>query len=586
MRTPDWIVLILSLVLIVGYGLYKGRGSRTIRGYLLADKSMPWWAMGLSIMATQASAITFIGTTGQAYVDGMRFVQFYFGLPLAMVIISAIVVPYFHKAKVVTAYEFLEQRFDAKTRLAASLVFLIQRGLGVGLALYAPAVVLSVILGWSERATVLIMAGIVVSYAVPGGIKAVTWTDVQQMILIFLGVAGAFLTAVFLLPREVSFGDALYLAGVSGKLNVVDLSFDPRNRYTLWSGLIGGMFLALSYFGCDQSQVQRYLTGKSITHSRISLMFTAWVKVPLQFFILLTGALVFVFYQFEKPPMLFNKSEAARIEQVLLSQGSGGQAGANPLSGQYQEALRRYDQALDERREAAQRLLQARRNGGVSNSGAETKELRDANRTVEAARQQGVQVLRQVNSGKEYDDTNYIFLGFVTKYFPVGAVGLIIAAIFAAAMSTISAELNSLATTTMIDIYRRHIKREATEIHYVRVAKMATAFWGVYAAVFASFGGRLGSLIEAVNRVGSLFYGSLLGVFVLAFGFPRATGTGAFAGLMAGEIAVLLTSQLTGISYLWYNVVGCVVVVVVGLLVSSAIGKVRPRSQLTDPAAL
>ena len=590
MRTLDWIILILSLVLIVGYGLYKGRGSGTIQGYLLADKSMPWWAMGLSIMATQASAITFVGTTGQAYVDGMRFVQFYFGLPLAMVIISAIVVPYFHKARVVTAYEFLEQRFDAKTRLAASIVFLIQRGLGVGLALYAPAVVLSVILGWSERATVLIMAGIVVSYAVPGGIKAVTWTDVQQMILIFLGIAGAFLTAVLLLPSEVSFGDALYLAGASGRLNAVDLSFDPNNRYTLWSGLIGGMFLALSYFGCDQSQVQRYLTGKSIAHSRTSLIFNAIVKVPLQFFILLTGAMVFVFYQFEKPPMLFNKAEATKFEQALLNQGvegppigsgpqGGGQAGASPVSEQYQEALRQYDQALEQRQDVARRLLEARRNGvppregsgaqgGSGNSGASPEELRAANRGVEDARKRGIQVLREVNGGKDYDDTNYIFLTFVTRYFPVGAVGLIIAAIFAAAMSTISAELNSLATITMMDIYRRHFRREASETHYVRVAKTATAFWGLYAAVFASFGGRLGSLIEAVNMVGSLFYGSLLGVFVLAFGFPRVTGTGAFVGMIVGEIAVLLTSWLTGISFLWYNVVGCVVVVAVGVAVS------------------
>ena len=557
MRFLDWIILVLSLVFIVGYGLYKGRGSGTIQSYLLADKSMPWWAMGLSIMATQASAITFIGTTGQAYVDGMRFVQFYFGLPLAMIIISAIVVPYFHKARVVTAYEFLEQRFDAKTRLAASIIFLIQRGLGVGLALYAPAVVLSVILGWSERVTVVIMAGVVVSYAVPGGIKAVTWTDVQQMLLIFLGIAGAFATAVWLLPSEVSFGDALYLAGASGRLNAVDFSLDPNNRYTVWSGLIGGMFLMLSYFGCDQSQVQRYLTGKSVGHSRTSLIFNAIVKVPLQFFILLTGTMVFVFYQFEKPPMLFNKTAAARIEAVE----------PGPVSQQYQEARQKYDQALETRTTLAHRLLEERRNGN-GDPAAAASYLRAANRAVEDARRQGIEVLRQTNGGRDYDDTNYIFLTFVTTHFPVGAVGLIIAAIFAAAMSTISAELNSLATTSMIDIYRRHLRRDATERHYVLFAKTATAFWGAYAATFAFFGGRLGSLIEAVNIVGSLFYGSLLGVFVLAFGFPSVTGTAAFVGLIVGEIAILLTSQLTGISFLWYNVVGCVVVVVTGLLLS------------------
>ena len=554
MRTLDWMVLIFSLVLIIGYGLYKGRGSGTIQSYLLADKSIPWWAMGLSIMATQASAITFIGATGQAYVDGMRFVQFYFGLPLAMIIISATIVPYFHKARVVTAYEFLEQRFDAKTRLAASIIFLIQRGLGVGLALYAPAVVLSVILGWSERVTVLIMAGVVVSYAVPGGIKAVTWTDVQQMMLIFLGILGAFFAAVWLMPSDVSFGDALFLAGASGKLNVIDFSLDPNNRYTVWSGLIGGMFLALAYFGCDQSQVQRYLTGKSVGHSRTSLMFNAIAKVPLQFFILLTGAMVFVFYQFEAPPMLFNKAAETRIEQ----------SADGLVSEQYQAALRQHDEALVERRTAAYRLLEARRNG----AGADPAELRDANRAVEAARREGMRAVEQTGDGRAYDDTNYIFMTFVTTYFPVGAVGLIIAAIFAAAMSTISAELNSLATTSMIDIYRRHFRRDATERHYVLFAKSATAFWGAYAATFAFFGGRLGSLIEAVNLVGSLFYGSLLGVFVLAFGFPSVTGTGAFTGLVVGEIAILATHWLTGISFLWYNVIGCVVVIVTGLLVS------------------
>ncbi len=321
MRLADWIVLVASLVLIVGYGLYRSRGAMTMRGYMLADRSMPWWAMGLSIMATQASAITFIGTTGQAYVDGMRFLQFYFGLPIAMIVISATVVPFFHRAKVITAYQFLETRFDAKTRLATSIVFLIQRGLGVGLALYAPAVVLSVILGWNERITVLIMAVIVLSYAVPGGIKAVTWTDVQQMVLIFLGLVFAFVTAIVLMPADVSMGDALYLAGVSGKLNAVDLTFDLSNRYNLWSGLIGGTFLALAYFGCDQSQVQRYLTGKTIAHSRISLIFNAIAKLPLQFFILLTGAMVFSFYMFERPPMLFNRSEAARV-------GTGGRHAA------------------------------------------------------------------------------------------------------------------------------------------------------------------------------------------------------------------------------------------------------------------
>jgi Na+/proline symporter len=564
MRILDWVVLIVSLIVIVGYGLHKSRGKQTIRDYILAGKSMPWWAMGLSIMATQASAITFIGTTGQAYVDGMRFVQFYFGLPLAMVILSATVVPFFHRARVVTAYEFLEQRFDSKTRVAAAIVFLIQRGLGVGLALYAPAVVLSVIFGWSERITVLIMVVIVLSYAVPGGVKAVTWTDVQQMMLIFFGVIVAFLTALYLMPAEVSFGDALYLAGVSGKLNAVDLSFDLQNRYNLWSGLIGGMFLALSYFGCDQSQVQRYLTGKSIAHSRISLLFNAFVKVPLQFFILLTGAMVFTFFIFEKPPMLFNRVEASKVET----------AAAEPQT-EYRAALEKYDQAFEDRRQIAQQMVATRRNPPAGAVAINPSELTAANRAVNEARREGIEALQKASPGTAYDDTNYIFLTFVTRYFPVGLVGLVIAAIFAAAMSTISAELNALASTTVMDIYRRFLHRHGEDRHYVRAAKTATVFWGVYAGVFAFFGGRLGSLIEAVNMVGSLFYGSLLGVFVLAFGFPRATGTGTFIGLIAGEIAVILTSRLTGISYLWYNVVGCVVVVLVGLIASEFAGTRR-----------
>ncbi len=536
MRALDWLVLGGSLVFIVLYGLYKGRGSGTVASYLLANRSMPWWAMGLSIMATQASAITFIGTTGQAYADGMRFVQFYFGLPLAMVILSATAVPFFHRSGVYTAYEYLERRFDGKTRTLTAVVFLIQRGLGVGVALYAPAVVLSVIFGWSDRWTVLLMGGLVIAYTVLGGIRAVTWTDVQQMAIMFLGIAGAFASVIFLLPREVSFGDALALAGAAGKLNAVDLSFDWRNRYNLWSGLIGGMFLALSYFGCDQSQVQRYLTGKSVRHSRVSLIFNAVMKVPMQFLILLTGALVFVFFLFEAPPMLFDRAERERVEGTE----------------RYREAEARYREAFEERRAAARRFA-ARRDA------ASAEEFREARRRFEAARAEGIRLI-----GGPYNDTNHVFLTFVTRYLPPGLVGLILAAIFAAAMSTMSAELNSLATASVIDLYRRHVRREAPDAHYVRVSRLATAFWGAYAMTFALFGRRLGSLIEAVNLVGSLFYGPVLGVFVLAFFAPRANGRGACAGLALGLATVWWMNWHTQVSYLWYNVAGCLVVVAVG----------------------
>lgn len=536
MRTLDWVVLGGSLVFIVLYGLYKGRGSGTVSSYLLADKSMPWWAMGLSIMATQASAITFIGTTSQGFVDGMRFVQFYFGLPLAMVILSATVVPFFHRAGVYTAYEYLEQRFDAKTRTLTSIVFLIQRGLGVGVALYAPAVVLSILLGWPDRWTVLAMGLLVIIYTVIGGIKAVTWTDVQQMTIMFIGMGTAFTAAILMLPKGVGFGDALYLAGVSGKLNAVDLSFDWRNRYNIWSGLIGGLFLALSYFGCDQSQVQRYLTGKSIRHSRISLIFNATVKVPMQFIILLTGVLVFVFFLFEPPPMLFDRAARDQVENTA----------------EYHAIDARYRDTFLARRAAAEDLVRSR-------DAASRERYQASRKSLDAVRAEGIRL-----TGREYNDTNYIFLTFVTRYLPAGIVGLIMAAIFAAAMSTISAELNSLATSTVIDLYRRLLRPGAPDRHYVIVSRVATAFWGAYAVGFALFGKRLGSLIEAVNMVGSLFYGSMLGVFVLAFGVRRANGNGAVAGLLAGLATVWWASRYTEISYLWYNVLGCLVVVAVG----------------------
>jgi Na+/proline symporter len=558
MRTLDWIVLAAAIVAIVVYGLYKGRRSRTTTEYLLAGRSVPWWAMGLSIMATQASGITFIGTTGQAYTDGMRFIQFYFGLPLAMVILSATLVPLFRRSGVFTAYEYLERRFDRKTRALTSIVFLIQRGLGVGLALYAPAVVLSVMLGWSEQWTILIMGVLMVGLTVFGGIKAVTWTDVQQMGIIFLGLFVSLGVAVLMLPPEVSFRDALYLAGVSGKLNTVDFSFDWRTRYNLWSGLIGGMFLALSYFGCDQSQVQRYLTGRSVSESRISLIFNAIIKVPMQFIVLLTGAMVFVFFVFEPPPMLFHRVERERV--AALSE--------------YRQVEANYQNAVSYRREAAHRLLGSR-------DPAARQGYLDAQRRFDAARKEGMQLAERSAGGREYNDTNYVFLTFVTSYLPAGLVGLILAAILVA--STISAELNSLAASTVLDLYRQHWRPAAPDRHYVFVSRLATAFWGLYAVAFASFAGRMGSLIEAVNMVGSLFYGSVLGVFVLAFGVKRANGNGACLGLLAGLATVWWISRNTSISYLWYNVSGCLVVVAVGLLFSGSAARSTPSTGAVSP---
>jgi len=524
------------LVFLVSYGLWRGRGSTDTQQYMLAGKSMPWYAMGLSIMATQASAITFISTTAQAYVDGMRFVQFYFGLPLAMVILSATAVPIFHRAKVYTAYEYLEHRFDAKTRLLVTIIFLISRGLGAGLALSAPAIVLSVVLGWPFGVTIMIMGGLVVLYTTLGGIKAVTWADVQQMAVIMLALVAALVVAITMLPADVSFLDALKLAGAAGKLNAVTTTFDWNDRYNIWSGLIGGMFLALAYFGTDQSQVQRYLTGKSIGQSRLGLLLTAMAKVPMQFFILFIGAMVFVVFLFVRPPLVF---QPVVMEQVQSSP-------------QYAAIENRYEQAFAQRQAAARRI--------VASDSAALRDFRSAQKDFDAARADALKVA-------DTSDTNYIFLSFVTHYLPVGIVGLVIAVIFTSAMWAIFGEVNSLDTVTVIDIYKRHLVKNSSDKHYLVASRFATVFWGIYAVVFASTASGFGALIEAVNQVGSLFYGGMLGVFVLAFFVKRCTATGAFVGVLAGEAAIFTTARFTQ-AFLWYNVIGCLVTIGVAWLVS------------------
>ena len=547
MRPLDWTVMFAWLAFIVSYGLYRGRGSSTVNKFLLAGKSMPWYAMGLSIMATQASAITFISTTGQAYVDGMRFVQFYFGLPLAMLILSATAVPIFHRSGVYTAYEYLERRFDAKTRALVSGIFLIQRGLAAGLSLYAPAVVLSIVLGWSDRLTAVLMGVLIVTYTAYGGIKAVTWADVPQMMLIFAGLWISLFMALHLLPAGVSFHDAVSLAGAAGRLNAVTLHFDWNDRYNLWSGLLGGMFLALAYFGCDQSQVQRYLSGKSIEQSRLSLIFNAMAKVPMQFFILFIGAMVFVFFIFMRPPVLFQPVELANLH---------GDSRLPAIEQQYEAAFAR-------RKSAAEEYVRSRDGADPAARKAILNRFQSAEHDLNAAHAAGEQLV-----GKDFDDTNYIFLSFVTHYLPAGLVGLLIAVIFSAAMSSTSGEINALATVTVIDIYRRHINRSAPDHHYLTASRVATVFWGIVAVGFAQYGRNFGALIQAVNIIGSLFYGGLLGVFVLAFFFKSVGSNGAFFGVLAGEAAIFAANFFTKISFLWFNVIGCVVVVAVGIAVS------------------
>ncbi len=526
MRPLDWVVLAATLAFIVLYGLWRSRGASSTSQYLLAGKSMPWYAMALSIMATQASAITFISTTGQAYVDGMRFVQFYFGLPLAMIVISITAVPIFHRAGVFTAYEYLEKRFDTKTRLLVSIIFLLQRGLAVGVSLSAPAIVLTVIFGWPDQITTGIMGVIIVAYTVLGGIKAITWTDVQQMIIMFCGLAVALGIAISKLPADISVVDAIQIAGAAGRINPVTTVFDWNDRYNLFSGLIGGMFLALAYFGCDQSQVQRYLTGRSIAQSRLSLLFNAVAKIPMQFFILFVGTMVFSLYVFDRPPVLFTQARSAEAR--------------NPA----------FEAAHEQRRIAAREML-------TGTPGARER-FQSANREMERIKKQtGI------------NDTNYVFLSFVREYLPAGLVGLLIAVILAAAMTAISGEVNSLATVSVIDIYKRHVRADASDHHYFRVSQAATAFWGIYAVITAQYSKNLGSLIEAVNMVGSLFYGGMLGVFTLAFYFPRVGANAAFTGVIVGEAAIFAARGLTSISFLWYNVIGCVVVISTALLVQS-----------------
>jgi Na+/proline symporter len=544
MKPIDWIVMFAWLAFIVGYGLYRGRGSNTVDRFLLAGKSMPWYAMGLSIMATQASAVTFISTTGQSYTDGMRFVQFYFGLPLAMVILSATAVPIFHRANVYTAYEYLEQRFDVKVRSLVSAIFLIPRGLAAGLSLYAPSVVLSVILGWPDRWTTVLMGVLIVTYTSIGGNKAVIWADVQQMMLISCALVLALFMAIHLMPADVSWAKAVSLAGAAGRLNAVTTHFDWDDRYNLWSGLIGGMFLALAYFGCDQSQVQRYLTGRSIAQSRLGLLFNALAKIPMQAFILFIGAMVFVFFTFEKPPLLFQPVELARMQN----------------DSRFPAVKQRYDQAFAARKQAAEDYIQAR--DPLAQEVTRTR-YQNAQRELNDAHSAGEQLV-----GKDFHDTNYVFLSFVTNYLPVGVVGLIVAVIFTAAMSSTSGEINSLAAVTVIDLYQRHFRKDASDSHYLAASRVATVFWGAYAVIFAQYGSNFGALIEAVNIIGSLFYGGLLGVFVLAFFFKSVGANGAFVGVLAGEAAIFSAFFFTKISFLWYNVIGCLVVIAVGVLIS------------------
>jgi len=551
MHWINWLIVVAYLVFVVGDGLRRSRGATNIEAYFLANRSLPWWAVGLSVMATQLSAITLIGTTGQGATDGLKFVQFYFGLPIAMVILGVTIVPFLHGAKVYTAYEYLERRFDARTRTLTSLLFLISRGMSAGVIISAPAVVLSAIFGWSLTACVALIGVPTVLYTVIGGVQAVTWADVKQMFVIVAAVLAMLWVLVARMP--VPLDDAFAIAGAAGRMQVFDFSFDLSNPYTFWSGIIGGTFLMLSYFGTDQSQVQRYLTAKSVDEARSSLLMSAYWKIPLQAMILLLGVLVFLYYTFSPAPLYFNPTHDSAMRASA------------PAT--YDSLNARYTVVTRARTDAAMAAVAARRSGDA----AATTAALDAYRAQES--EAGlVRTAALAEAGKVIDgstrDVNYVIPRFVLDHLPLGFAGIFLAAVLAAAMSSIAAELNSLSTATVVDFYQRHYKREESDAHFLAVSKWATALWGAFACVVATYAATLGSLIEVVNRFGSYFYGSILGVFILAM-IPRARALGAFVGLIAGMATVgIISWQIPSIAFLWHNVTGAVTVVAVGLLLS------------------
>jgi Na+/proline symporter len=548
MTTLDWVVMCGFIGFIVLYGTWKSRNTRDVDTYMRAGKTSQWWLVALSIMATQASAITFLSTPGQAYVDGMRFVQFYLGLPIAMIILCITAIPVYNKLNVYTAYEYLEKRFDLKNRMLGSALFLTQRGLAAGFTIYAPALILSVILGWEMNVTIIIVGAMVILYTTVGGTVAVNKTHFLQMIIITVGMFSAFFVLMTLMPKDVSIIDAAYVAGKMGKLNAIDFSFDLSNRYTFWSGIIGGTFLMLSYFGTDQSQVQRYLAGSSVTQSRLGLLTNGLVKLPMQFIILFIGAMVFVFYQFVTPPLFFNPVEEAKVK-------------SGQYRTEYESVEKDFQQLHTNKQSEIKKLISSIDNGNENQIKQQTENVVESQKKANELRLQAAEIIKKSDPSADTNDTNYIFISFVINFLPVGFIGLLIAAILSASMSSTSAELNALASTTVIDFYQRLYKKNASDSHYLKVSKLATIFWGMYAVLFAILAKELGSLVEAVNILGSLVYGTILGIFLTAFYLKRVSGTPTFLAAIIAELLVLYCYFFTDIPFLWYNVIGCLVVV-------------------------
>ncbi len=564
MNLLDFVVLIGSLLAIAAYGTWHTRRHRNLSHYLRGDETVGWITIGISVAATQASAITFISTPGQGYESGLDFVQNYFGMPLALVLIAAAFLPLFRRLNVYTAYEFLGRRFDGKTRLLGAALFLIQRGLAAGITIYAPAIILSTVLGWRLDLTIILSGLLVIIYTVSGGSRAVTLTQKYQMAVIFGGMGAAFV--ILMLKMPASLGDAFSVAGGFKKLNAVSFSLDPDRRYTLWTGLFGGFFLSLSYFGCDQSMVQRYLSGSSLRESRLGLMFNAVLKIPMQFLILLLGVMVFVFYQFEQPPVFFNQAawrEAARQDP----------------DGKLQTLQGQFTAAYAQEKQDIRQWLDARHAGNRVAESAARAQAQAALDRVNAVREEAKTVMQADDPGVKSNDADYVFVTFVLDHLPHGLIGLLIAAFFAAALQSKAAELNALGSTTTVDFYRHLLKREASDAHYVTASKWFTLFWGLVALAFALFANLVENLIQAVNIVGSVFYGVMLALFVAAFFLKRIGGTAIFWAALAAQTLVFVLYFTLNISYLWYNLIGCAACVLLSLGIQAAIGsKARPAA--------
>jgi SSS family transporter len=556
MELIDWFVLIITITSIVWYGVYKSRGSKNVQDYIRGGNDAQWWTIGLSVMATQASAITFLSTPGQAFHDGMGFVQFYFGLPIAMVIICMVFIPIYHKLKVYTAYEYLESRFDRKTRTLTAILFLIQRGLAAGLTIYAPAIILSAVLGWNLNGLILLIGALVTVYTVSGGTKAVNVTHKQQMAVILTGMISTFFIILSYLPENIDFNSAMEIAGSSGKMEILDFSFDLENRYTFWSGLIGGSFLALSYFGTDQSQVQRYLTGRSVRESQMGMIFNGLLKVPLQFFILLVGVMVFVFYQFNETPLNFNP---AATQTVLESD----------YSNQYEDLMMEHQEIQEKKQQLTFSYAEAVEQTSEEEKQQFHQQLRNFNAEEQEIREKAKVFIDASDKDAESNDKDYVFIHFILNNLPRGLVGLLLAVILSAAMSSTASELNALASTTAIDIYKRGVKKDKEDGHFVKASKWFTLMWGVIAVSFASVADLYDNLIQLVNIIGSIFYGNILGIFLLAFFIKHVKSNATFIAAIITQIIVIGVFRMDIIPYLWLNILGCGLVMLLAFIIEA-----------------